>query len=388
MNNQYQQPHAQHNAPYGSQQFVDTSPRALWGIEYPIVFTLPFVRVAYQKNMGLIVINGAGLVDTDNLKLSVIRAYNSLPVPVNVSPASYHTSNFYEKDLVRLKVIMALLIGEAPNGQINTEESFLAAQYWAAKSSEYLSGCYPANLKEKAMAVYETIAMAAANDTAEKRSKAVFQQILSMRLIDLLEMKFCLNDALPWVSGTSNPMTDVCVFGGVRVHDWFPMNAEYVLNEPDLGAKARFRFEVKNIDRSSADFALFVALIPESLGKPAIWRLTSHNDNGSEVILNQSSSISHLLNLVSYIQESGSLDGSTIGGACFMGYVPDMLTPGSQWQNPQNTYSPEWLNGALNPMRPPMSNSQLPDDCSAVELANGDTPLKWDTIEKHPQSVL
>lgn len=379
MNNQYQQPHAQYNAPCGSQQFVDTSPRALWEIEYPIVFTLPFVRVAYQKNMGLVIVNGAGLVNTDNLKLSVIKAYNSLPV---------YTSDLYDKDLIRLKAIMALLAGEAPNEQIHTEESFLAAQYWATKSSEYLSGCYPANMKENAMAVYKTIAMAAANDTAEKRSKAVFQRTLSMRLIDLLEMKFCLNDALPWVSGTSNPMTDVCVFGGIRVHDRFPRNAEYVLNEPDLGAKARFRFEVKNIDRSSADFALFIALIPESLGKPAIWRLTSHNGDGSEVTLNQSSSISHLLNLVSYIQEDGTLSGQSIGSACFVGYAPTMPTPGGQWHNPQNTYSPEWLNGALNPMRPPMSNSQLPDDCSAVELANGDSPLKWDTIEKHPQSLL
>lgn len=375
----------QHNTPYGTQQFVDTrfvdtSSQALMAIEYPIVFTSPFVRVAYQKDVGLIIINGTGLVNTDNLRLSVFRAYNSLPV--NVSPVPYHTNDPYDKDLVRLRAIMALLAGETPNGQIHSEESF---QYWAAKSREYLSGCYPANLKENAMAVYKTIAMAAANDIAEKRSKAVFRQTLSMQLIDLLEMKFCLNDALPWVSGTSNPMSHVCIFGGVRVHDWFPENAEYVLNEPDLGTKACFRFEVKNIDRSSADFALFVALIPESLGKPAIWRLTSHNGNGSEVILNQSSSISHLLNLVSYIQENGTLSGSTIGSACFVGYAPTMPTPGSQWQNPQNTYSPEWLRGSLSPMNHPMPGSQLPDDCSAFELANGDTPLKWDTIDKHPQ---
>jgi len=304
--------------------WMPNTPASLMMLESPIAIMGNGFNMAYQKQVGLVIITSKGEVPTIDPDILLVKAYNTLqvsPYDNNYTPADH-----YNRVAIQLKAILSLIAETGSSALGHTDESL---SFWNAQRAKYMSRRYPCVSDLDTLTIYKDITVSALHDEATKHAERAFRSLKTFQTIMLLETLYGSHGSMPVMYDSGSYLAREPSWNNLLVHEGFLANAEMVLKEFADEPRNSFRFEIKNIDRSAADFAAFITKTPEMFGKPACWRLWTSMDGESRSVVNESDSISHLVNMVSYIQENGSLDttplfnySSTPGG-----YTGSMVGP-------------------------------------------------------------
>ena len=282
-------------------------PEKLFGIEKTLMFTTPEVTIIYDKNHGLTVVKKNGKKVSYDAVTSLMIGYNQMVSrgPMFMFHHEDPTTNDNDfHDLLMIVLHVSRLTANTTWRGDDVADEWVS--HWIEIACSFMGSQFNPNVdpqEDQGIHLYIPAMKAAIDKRAEAEALRAYKNLANRDMALLLDAMFSLDGMELWF----NPFS--IQTNGFAHHPMFELLASNLfdlpVSDPFSETEPIVRYEVKSVDRSKGDFALFIWYKKTNETKPAHWQLTTNDENGSIVAIQESQVISVLVNTAAHIVETG-----------------------------------------------------------------------------------